>query len=180
VTESPLRVRRVTESDAAAVAAIYNHYVQHSVVTFEEEPVAPAEMARRIQAVAAASLPWLVAEEDGHVRAYSYATRWKERSAYRFSVEITLYVAHDHPRRGIGSLLYSELFPALEARGVHVALAGIALPNDASVAIHERFGMRKVAHLEEVGFKRGRWVDVGYWQRTLAAESVWGAAGDRR
>jgi phosphinothricin acetyltransferase len=167
--ESTWRVRPAAESDAPVIAAIYNHYVQHTVVTFEEEPVAAAEMARRLETVAAASLPWFVAEEDGHVRAYAYATRWKERSAYRFSVEITLYVAHDQARRGIGSRLYDQLFPALEARGVHVALAGIALPNEASVAIHERYGMRKVAHLEQVGFKLGRWVDVGYWQRTRTA-----------
>jgi len=168
MTERGSLVRPAAASDAADIAAIYNHYVQHTVVTFEEEPLAPAEMARRIQAVAAASLPWFVAEEDGRLRGYAYATRWKERAAYRHSVEITLYVAHDHPRRGIGSRLYDALFPAIEARGVHVALAGIALPNEASVAIHERFGMRKVAHLEEVGFKLGRWVDVGYWQRIVA------------
>ena len=169
MTDRALNIRHATASDAPGIVDIYKHYVEHTVVTFEEEPVAPAEMARRIQTVAAASLPWFVAEEEGRLRGYAYATRWKERTAYRFSVEITLYVAHDHARRGIGSRLYGELFPALAARGVHVALAGIALPNEASVAIHERFRMRKVAHLEQVGFKLRRWVDVGYWQRTLPA-----------
>lgn len=160
-------IRDATPSDAAALAAIYNHYVRETVVTFEEEPVAAEEMARRLEEVLSASLPWLAAEEEGRVVGYAYATRWKARSGYRFSAEVTVYLAPDRGGRGIGSKLYGELFPRLEARGIHAVMGGIALPNEASVALHEKFGLRKVAEFKEVGFKFGRWIDVGYWQRTF-------------
>ena len=160
-------IRAARASDAAAVAAIYNHYVAETAVTFEEEPVSAAEMARRIEGVLSASLPWLVAEESADIVGYAYATHWRARRAYRYSVEVTAYVARQHAGRGIGSRLYRQLFPALQARGVHAVMGGIALPNDASVALHEKFGLRKVAHFEQVGFKFSRWIDVGYWQRIL-------------
>jgi phosphinothricin acetyltransferase len=160
-------IRAARASDAAAVSAIYNHYVAETAITFEEAAVSAAEMARRIADVQSASLPWLVAEEGAEVVGYAYATPWKTRPAYRYSVEITAYVARRHAGRGIGSQLYRQLFTLLEARGVHAVMGGIALPNDASVALHEKFGLRKVAHFEQVGFKFNRWIDVGYWQRIL-------------
>ena len=165
---SALRVRVAEPADAAALAAIYNHYVRETVVTFEEEPVAPAEMARRVESVRATGLPWLVAEDDGRVVGYAYATAWRPRSGYRFSVEVTVYVAPDLGGRGIGSRLYGELFPRLAEGGIHAVNGGIALPNAASVALHEKLGLRKVAHFEQVGRKLGRWVDVGYWQLILS------------
>jgi L-amino acid N-acyltransferase YncA len=160
-------IREAAASDAAAVADVYNHYVTETVVTFEEEPVPVAEMARRIAEVRAASLPWWVAEADGHVVGYAYARPWNARTAYRFSVESTVYLAPEHAGRGIGSRLYAELFSILQARRIHAVMGGIALPNEASVALHEKFGLRKVAQFEEVGFKFDRWIDVGYWQRTF-------------
>jgi phosphinothricin acetyltransferase len=158
-------VRGATASDAAAIAGIYNHYVAATVVTFEEEPVPVAEIARRVEEVRSASLPWLVAEADAGVVGYAYARPWNPRTAYRFSAEITVYLAPAHAGRGIGSQLYAELFPMLQARRIHAVMGGIALPNEASVALHEKFGLRRVALFEEVGFKFGRWIDVGYWQR---------------
>jgi phosphinothricin acetyltransferase len=160
-------IRAVAPADAAAIAAIYNHYVTHTVVTFEEELVSAAEIARRIERVRSASLPWLVAEQAGRVLGYAYATTWRARSAYRFSAEVTVYLAPADAGHGIGSNLYAELFPILRARGIHAVIGGIALPNEASVALHEKFGLRKVAHFNEVGFKLDRWVDVGYWQCML-------------
>ena len=160
-------IRAAEPSDAAGIAAIYNHYVEQSIVTFEEEPVSDAEMARRIEDVRAESLPWLIAEEAGRVVGYASSRKWKGRSGYRFSAEITVYVEPGHARRRIGSKLYARLFPLLQARGIHAVIAGIALPNEASVALHEKFGMRRVAHFAEVGFKFDRWIDVSYWQRTL-------------
>ena len=160
-------IRAAATADAAGIAAVYNHYVAHTVVTFEEEAVSTTEMARRIEHVQSASLPWLVAEQAGTVRGYAYATMWLTRSAYRFSAEVSVYLAPADTGCGLGSNLYAELFGLVQVRGIHVAIGGICLPNDASVALHEKFGMRKVAHFPEVGFKLGRWVDVGYWQRTL-------------
>ena len=124
-------------------------------------------MARRIGDVQFASLPWLVAEEQRQVAGYAYAAPWKTRSAYRFSVEITVYLAPANVGRGIGSLLYRHLFGTLQTLGVHAVIGGIALPNPASVALHEKFGLEKVAYFPQVGFKFNRWIDVGYWERIL-------------
>jgi L-amino acid N-acyltransferase YncA len=161
------RIRSAESSHAGVIAAIYNHYVAETVVTFEEEKIDADEMARRIESVQSASLPWLVAEEHGQVVGYAYAMPWKSRIAYRFSVEITVYLTTERAGCGIGSMLYRQLFPILEARRIHAVMGGIALPNEASVGLREKFGLQKVAHFREVGFKFNRWIDVGYWQRTL-------------
>ncbi len=165
MTPGDIVIRAAAAADAGPIAAIYNHYVAKTVITFEEEPVAAAEMARRIADAGSASLPWLVAEREGKVAGYAYATPWRARSAYRFAVEVTVYADPDCPRVGIGSRLYEQVLPRLKEKGLHSALGVIALPNQASVAFHERFGFAKVAHLREVGFKFGRWIDVGYWQK---------------
>jgi phosphinothricin acetyltransferase len=162
-----VKIREAAASDAAAIAGIYNHYVLGTVVTFEEEPVSSDEIARRIEKVRSASLPWLVVEADGDVVGYAYAGPWHTRSAYRFSVETTVYLAPAQVGRGIGSKLYGELLSTLQTRRIHAAIGGIALPNETSVALHEKLGFRKVAHFDEVGFKFDRWIDVGYWQRTF-------------
>jgi phosphinothricin acetyltransferase len=162
-------IRGVKTSDAASIAEIYNQYVESSIVTFEEEPVTAVDIARRIDDVRSASLPWLVAEKGNRMAGYAYASRWRTRSAYRFSTEITAYVTPESVGRGIGSNLYSQIIPLLRTQHVHAVMGGIALPNDASVALHENFGFRKVAHFEQVGFKFGRWIDVGYWQLLLEA-----------
>jgi phosphinothricin acetyltransferase len=160
-------IRAAVAGDASGIADIYNHYVSKTVVTFEEDEVPITEMARRIEEATSATLPWLVAERDGRIVGYANATKWRPRSAYRYSTEVTVYVAPDSWRLGIGSRLYEELFPRLQARGIHAAMGGIALPNEASVALHEKFGFSKVAHFREVGFKFNKWIDAGYWQRGL-------------
>lgn len=165
---SPIRIRPAAAADADAIAAIYNRYIATSIATFEEEAVAGDEMRARMATVAGAGLPWLVAEDGGRVTGYAYATKWRGRPAYRFSCEITVYLAEDTLGQGIGTALYGALFELLEAQGLHLVIGGIALPNEASVALHERFGMTKVAHFHEVGFKFGRWVDVAFWERRLS------------
>ena len=162
-----LKIRAVESTDAQAIAAIYNHYVRETIVTFEVDDVTEEDMRQRIEDVRAVSLPWLVAETVGEVVGYAYATRWKKRPAYRLSVEITVYLAHDRWGLGIGTALYEELFRQLAELGLHAVIGGIALPNDGSVALHEKFGMKQVAHFKEVGYKFDRWIDVGYWQRTI-------------
>ena len=160
-------IRNASERDAAAITPIYNHYVQNSTITFEEQAVPVEEMAARIAEVSAASLPWLVAERAGQMVGYAYASKWKGRCAYRFSVEITVYLDQGATGHGIGTQLYAALFERLREAGIHAVIGGVALPNAASVALHEKCGMRKVAHFEEVGFKFNRWIDVGYWERVL-------------
>lgn len=162
-----LRCRAVQFADAEAISRIYNYYIDQTIITFEEAPVSNNEIAQRIEKIVSHGLPWFVAELDGQVIGYAYAAPWRERSAYRYSVEVSVYLKHDVTVQGAGSLLYRALFDALENSEVHVALAGIALPNARSIALHEKFGMKKVAHLEQVGYKFGRWIDVGYWQRTF-------------
>ncbi len=160
-------IRAVTATDCDAIARIYNHYVLTTVVSFEEQAVATAQIAERIAAVQTAGLPWLVAEEDGRVVGYAYASKWHARSGYRFTVESTVYLAANATGRGTGSRLYDALLVAVRQTGAHVVMATIALPNPASVALHEKLGFVKVGHLGEIGFKLERWIDIGYWQRTF-------------
>ena len=137
-------IRTVSTDDADQICEIYNHYVLHTAATFEEEAVTPEEMARRIEDIVP-KLPWLVWEEDGRVLGYCYAKRWRARSAYRYSVECTVYVGVDSQGRGIGSALYRQLIPDLRDRGLHAAIGGILVPNEASVALHEKLGFQKSA-----------------------------------
>lgn len=162
-------IRAATSGDAKAIAGIYNPYVAETIITFEEQPVSAQEVEQRISQVLGGGLPYLVAELEGQVCGYAYATPWRVRSAYRFSTETTVYLTKAHVGKGSGSLLYSELLARLASLGAHVAIGGVALPNDASVALHEKLGFKKVAHFEEVGHKFGKWVDVGYWQKRLAS-----------
>lgn len=160
-------IRLAEVSDAAAIAGIYNPYIAHTTITFEEQLVSAEQIAQRILDTRAASLPWLVAEQAGQVVGYAYASPWKARAAYRHSVEVSVYLQEQAQGQGWGSRLYEALFSALKEREVHVAIGGIALPNPGSIALHEKFGMEKVAHFKEVGFKFKQWLDVGYWQKVL-------------
>ncbi len=162
-----ISLRSANESDADSLARIYNHYIANTYITFETEPVSATEMAQRVAEASNASLPWLVAEAPGEIVGYAYAAKWRGRSAYRFSVESTVYLDLRHTGKGIGSQLYTSLVTAIRATSMHSVIGGIALPNDESVKLHERLGFRKVAHFEQVGYKLDRWVDVGYWQLML-------------
>lgn len=160
-------IRPAKLSDAGALSDIYNYYVLNTVVTFEEQPITALDMSSRIAEVTDAGLPWLVAEQNHEIVGFAYASKWKGRCAYRHSVEVTVYLSHSMTSKGFGSALYTELFQSLRHNSIHVVLGGISLPNDASIALHEKFGMSKAAHFEEVGFKFDNWVDVAYWQGTL-------------
>lgn len=160
-------IRAASISDGAAIARIYNHYILHTIVTFEEQTVSASEMADRIGMIESVSLPWLVSERADQIVGYAYANRWQRRSAYRYCAECTVYLDPAATGQGLGTALYNALFPILRGNGIHAVIGGISLPNEASVALHEKFGLKKVAHFEEVGFKFNRWIDVGYWQATL-------------
>ena len=161
-------IRHIRAQDIPAILAIYNFYIKETVATFEVAPVSEDDILERVTKVRAASLPWLVAEnEQGQTLGYAYASPWKERFAYRHSVEITVYLRPDALRLGLGSRLYQALFDELKQRPINAVLAGITLPNEASVALHEKFGMKQVAQFKQVGFKFDRWLDTGYWQVML-------------
>lgn len=159
-------IRNCSAQDAAAVCAIYNYYVRETVITFEESPVSEADMAQRITEISS-RLPWLVWESESGILGYAYATPWKTRAAYRHSVESSIYLAPEATGRGIGSELYRALIAAVRERGMHCVIGGAALPNPASVALHEKLGFSKVAEFRQVGFKFGRWIDVAYWELLL-------------
>ena len=158
-------VREASNRDASQVAEIYNHYIKTSYATFEIETVGALEMIRRIDESLGKGYPFLVAEIDGEVLGYAYGHEYRPRAAYGRSVEISVYIQHEHQGKGIASRLYQILIPVLINAGYHAMIAGISLPNEASVRLHERFGFEKVAHFREVGRKFDRWIDVGYWQR---------------
>ena len=146
-----ISIRPAREGDAADIVGIYNTYVSGTCITFETEPVHAPEMAQRIADTAASSLPWLVAVASDRVIGYAYASKWRGRSAYRFSVESTVYLDPAHTGKGLGFRLYAALIDAI--RGEQSAILHI----------------RQVAHFEQVGYKQDRWVDVGYWQLLLEA-----------
>ncbi|MGH8146629.1 MAG: arsinothricin resistance N-acetyltransferase ArsN1 family B [Rhodanobacteraceae bacterium] len=161
---STVLIRMATRADVADICAIYNHYVATSEATFDETPASVDDMAHRIETITAA-WPWLVAETGGTVIGYAYASQWKPRVGYRHTVESSVYLDPAQFGHGTGSALYASLLEILRQRGAHCVIAGIALPNAVSVALHEKFGFRKAAHFSESGIKFGRWIDVGYWQR---------------
>lgn len=159
-------LRVATIGDAAAIAAIYAPYVTDTVISFEERPPTAEEMAQRL-AKTLPQYPWLVAEADGKVVGYAYGGRFAERAAYRWSVETTVYVRQDSHRAGIGRSLYELLIVILIFQGYHSAFGGITLPNAASIGLHEAMGFEPVGIYKEVGFKFGRWLDVGWWRLGL-------------
>ena len=164
---TPLQLRRAGTEDAARIAAIYNHYVTDTVITFELDQVSVEEMGARVAEINAQGLPWLVAESDNAVVGYAYASQWRARAAYRHSVESSIYLAPDVVGRGVGRALYAGLIAELRGLDVHAVIGGAALPNPASVALHAALGFEQVAHFRETGYKFGQWVDVAYWQLLL-------------
>lgn len=160
-------IRLPTEQDAEQVQAIYAPVVQASATSFELEPPDAAEMGRRIQRTAAAELPWVVYEQAGRVLGYAYAARHRERAAYQWSVDASVYILADARGTGIGRSLYTSLFAMLALQGFQNVYAGVALPNPASVGLHERMGFRPVGIFHSAGYKLGKWHDVGWWELSL-------------
>jgi L-amino acid N-acyltransferase YncA len=153
--------------DAGACAAIYAPFVEDSAVSFEEVAPDAAEIGARIAATQATH-PWLIALCGGEVAGFAYGCRHRARAAYRWSADVSVYVAGGRRRAGVGRALYAELLDRLRAQGFHVACAGITLPNEASVGLHESFGFEPVGVYREIGWKGGAWRDVGWWQLRLA------------
>lgn len=159
-------IRTATPDDAKAIADIYNYYVENTFVTFEEQSVTVQEMGQRIESKLKKYF-FFVWEENGEILGYAYADEWKSRCAYKYTVESSVYLRQEAAGRGIGTKLYNMLIELLKEKGIHIVLAGIAIPNEASIALHEKLGFEKTGQLKEVGFKNDRWIDVGYWQLKL-------------
>ncbi len=159
-------IRQATPGDAAAVAAIYAPIVEQTFISFEETAPDEAEMRERIARIGA-GYPYLIAQYAGSVCGYAYGSQHRSRAAYRWSVDTSVYVAENFRGKGAGKALYAELLKQLTGRGFYNAFAGIGLPNDASVALHEFFGFELVGIYRNVGFKFGKWHDTAWWQRQL-------------
>lgn len=159
-------IRFVELKDTEAICNIYNYYVENTIITFEEEQVAIQEMEKRIVDISS-NYPYFVYEEDDEILGYAYASTWKARSAYRYSVELSVYLNKDKKGFGIGKKLYTHLLDELKTRGIHRAMGCITLPNEKSVDLHEKLGFKKVAEFHEVGYKFDQWIDVGYWEYEL-------------
>lgn len=162
-------IRNATTADAPAIAKLYDYYVRHTTITFDVDLVPAEDIARRIGAVLDADLPWLVWDEDSTVIGFAYAAPYRPRAAYSQTVEVSIYLGQGELGRGIGRSLYEELLRRLRELPLHLALSLIALPNDASVALHERLGFTHAGTFNEVGRKFDQWVDVGHWQLSLDA-----------
>lgn len=159
-------IRPAAVTDAEAIQRIYAPIVENTAISFEYVPPSIVEMAERITSTSRA-YPYLVAVDGSGVCGYVYANAHRERAAYRHSVDTTVYIAPEAQGRGVGRALYSELLPQLQQRGFHMAFAGIALPNAASIALHESVGFEPLGIYREVGFKFDRWHDVAWWQCPL-------------
>lgn len=159
-------IRLAHDGDVDAIVDIYRPIVESTTISFETEAPDHEKMARRLHDTLQA-YPWLVCELDGRMAGYAYAARHRVRNAYQWSVDTSVYIDEAHRRRGVGRGLYESLFAILTAQGYFSAYAGIALPNDASVALHESMGFERIGVYQGVGYKLGRWCDVGWWQRSL-------------
>ena len=164
-------IRLAGEGDGAALAAIYRPYVEDSRISFEESAPDAAEMARRIRGDLPGYHPWFVAEEDGRLLGYAASSAFRTRPAYRWTVETGVYLAADAQGRGVGRALLTKLLEVLARQGYAAAIGAIALPNDASVALHEKLGFAHAGTYRGVGFKLGEWLDVGLWEKELAPRS---------
>jgi L-amino acid N-acyltransferase YncA len=154
-------VRSAEQADFAAIAAITNHYIATTPIHFGYEPVTAAELFEHWDQ----RHPWLVIEDGGAVAGYAKSSVWRERAAYQWTCETAVYVAHATHRRGIGRTVYSALLDECARRGFHSAVAGVTVPNPASVALHERLGFVSVGTFRDAGFKHDAWHDVAWFQK---------------
>jgi phosphinothricin acetyltransferase len=159
-------LRAVTPQDAAAIAGIYNYYVKNTVITFEEQPVSIGEMEERIRAITR-QYPYFVLEENNEIQGYAYINKYRERSAYRYTAELTIYLRNGLEGKGMGSILMARMIEEARKCGIHSVISVVTLPNERSAAIHEKFGFEQAAYLKEAGLKFEKWLDVGFWELIL-------------
>jgi L-amino acid N-acyltransferase YncA len=169
-TTTDLTIRLATPADAAACAAIYRPFVDHSAISFEAVAPDADEMGRRITRVMERT-PWLVAEVDREIRGYAYGMRHRERAAYDWTVETTVYIDQTIARRGVGQACMKSLLAILRLQGFHLVVAGVTLPNVSSVALHTALGFRPIGTYPAIGFKDGQWHDVGWFALELGPRS---------
>lgn len=156
-------IRNATLEDAKDIVKIYNYYILNTNITFEVEEIDTNEMKNRIEKKLGKE-PWIIYEEDGKVLGYAYIGEWRSRAAFRNTKEVSIYLDSNEKGKGIGSKLLKELIKLAKEYKVHTLMAGITIPNEYSIGLHEKFGFKKVGHCEQVGFKNNQWLDLGFWQ----------------
>jgi phosphinothricin acetyltransferase len=166
-----MTIRPVGEDDVAAIAAITNHYITTSAIHFAYEPITEAELRAQWHGYRE-RFPWLVIEDAGQVAGFAKAGTWRDRAAYAWTAETGVYLAEGARGRGLGRRVYVALLDELARRGFRSAVAGITLPNDASAALHVALGFEPVGTFRDVGWKRGAWRDVAFWQKRFATDAV--------
>jgi len=159
-------IRAAAQQDAQSICDIYNYYVANTVVSFEEQPVSVDEMETRIRDITS-EYPFFVIEENGNILGFAYTNKYRDRRAYRYTAEVTIYLRDGKEGKGLGTELMRRIIEETRGKGIHTLISAIAIPNERSVAIHEKFGFEKIGHFREVGFKFDQWIDVGYWELVL-------------
>ena len=159
-------LREVLPDDVGAICGIYNHYVEKTCITFDETPMSLEQMRAKVEQISAA-YPWVVYVESGRLQGYAYAAPWKPRGAFRYTVEASVYLRVDATGRGLGEQLYQSLLDRLRTSGMHLVIAGISLPNEASIRLHRKLGFQEAGRWLQAGYKFDRWVDLSYWQLLL-------------
>ncbi|KAJ3315322.1 hypothetical protein HDV04_003715 [Boothiomyces sp. JEL0838] len=159
-------IRSARLEDAEQIVSIYNYYIKNTIITFEEELVKVEEMEDRISKIQS-EFPWIVYEQDGKILGYAYASTFRTRYAYRFTVESTVYLDHTASGKGIGSILYTDLIEKVKDLGKKAVIGGVSLPNEKSVKLHEKCGFVYVGTFPKVGYKFEKWIDVAFYQLNL-------------
>jgi phosphinothricin acetyltransferase len=157
-------IREVTSEDFDRITAIYNHYVEHTLITFDIEPYTLPQLTDKILSLQK-DYPVLVAHDEDTILGYAYAAAWKSKTAYKHSAETTIYMHPDHHGKGVGKRLYHSLLSSLPLYEIVNAIACITVPNDASIKLHQKLGFEKIGRFNKVGYKMEQWVDVEYWQK---------------
>ena len=162
-----MKIRKVTLDDAQSICDIYNYYVENTAITFETTAVSINEMQQRIKSILDEEYPYYVGEIDDKIAGYCYLHNWNNRCAYSSTKEVTIYLDKDQKGKGLGTALYQHLFKEIYKDDIHVLIAGICMPNDESIHLHEKFGFKQASHMKEIGWKFDQWRDVGHWQLVI-------------
>ena len=162
-----MKIRKATIEDAKGICDIYNYYIENTAITFETVAVSEMEMKDRIQGFLNSGFPYYVGEINEKIVGYCYLHDWNNRCAYSLTKEITIYLDKDLQGKGLGTILYQHLFKDIYQNNIHSIIAGICIPNESSVRLHEKFGLRQASHMKEIGFKFSQWRDVGHWQLVI-------------
>lgn len=162
-----MKIRKVTLEDAKEICRIYNYYVENTAITFETAAISESEMQQRIEGFLNEGFPYYVGEINGKIAGYCYLHNWNNRCAYSSTKEVTIYLDKNLDGRGLGTILYQHLFKEIYRENTHTLIAGICIPNESSVRLHEKFGFKQASHMKEIGWKFDQWRDVGHWQLVI-------------